>query len=146
MCKCVQQVVPVERHLRHLHSWKQELICPHDTNCPGLEIKRDVDIQCSVHCSSGIPKGPGSWMERLRAAEFRLRRKNRKGLRRRQPGYQRSEEWMANGKKKQPSQIYIGYHMALITTVGAAYALQNCAATTRSYQPQLWDIKGQFTL
>lgn len=45
---------------------------------------------------------------------------------------------MANGKKKKSRHLrYIGYHMALITTVGEAYALQNCAATTRSYQPQL---------
>lgn len=32
--------------------------------------------------------------------------------------------------------------MALITTVGAAYALQNYVATTRSYQPQLGVFPG----
>lgn len=51
MCNCVQKGVPVERHLRHLRSWKQELICPRDTNCPRLGIKKETVMYSAVYAA-----------------------------------------------------------------------------------------------
>lgn len=114
MCKCVQKGVPVEIHLRHLRSWKQELICPRDTKCPRLEIKRDVDIQRSVHCSS-IPNRPTAEGRDSGQQSSDRGGKHRKGLRRRRQATKGlGSEWQVGKADLRCIRNHMAHHNTML--------------------------------